>query len=323
MMRSRWFYRTLWGLVAAGAITIPAAAQRVQATLSHDSITVGDRFTLTLSVLHGYSEAPSFPGLTEPDSVFGDLVPIDLASAGMRVIEPGVRLDSVVYNMTTFALDTAHVGALPVSFDSGATFIRSTPMFLPVISLVPQEATSIRDLADPVEFGRPVWPYFLLGLAVIMAGVLVWYFFFRQRKPDVIEAVPTAPGPRPQDVALARLRALGDAPLATRPQVEAYYVELSDTARTYLEQRLEVPALEITTQELTQALLGARIQHMVPGGIPQQVERVLNLADLVKFADVTPPAEEGRDALGETVTIVERIETKLTQIMAREPVTAS
>lgn len=324
-MRTRWLYLLFWIAVptVAGLGVAPACAQRVEAVLSHDSVAVGDRITLTLTALHGFGQAPSFPSLAEPDSAFGDLVLVGLASAGMRMLEPGVRLDSVVYSVTTFALDTARVGPLPVSFDGGATIVRSDPMILPIISLVPQEATAIRDLAAPVEFGRPFWPYFLLGLAVLLISVLVWYIFFRRRKPQVIDADPSTPTPRPQDVALERLRALKNAPLATRLQVESYYVELSDAARTYLEARLEVPALEITTRELAQALVDARIQHMVPGGVPKQVERVLSLADLVKFADVTPPVEEGRVALGEAVQIVERIETKLDQIVAREPAATS
>ena len=324
-MRTRWLYLLFWIAIPTVARlgVAPAFAQRVEAVLSHDSVAIGDRITLTLTALHGFGQPPSFPGLAEPDSAFGDLVPVGLASAGMRMLEPGTRLDSVVYSVTTFALDTARVGPLPVSFDGGATIVRSDPMILPIISLVPQEATAIRDLAAPVEFGRPFWPYFLLGLAVLLISVLVWYLLFRRRKPQVIDADPLTPIPRPQDVALDRLHALENAPLATRLQVESYYVELSDAARTYLEARLEVPALEITTRELAQALVDARIQHMVPGGVPKQVERVLSLADLVKFADVTPPVEEGRVALGEAVQIVVRIETKLGQIVAREPAATS
>ena len=320
-MRCYRLYLAFWGCVLAvgGLRATPVSAQRVEAILSHDSVAVGDRFMLTLTVLHGFSEAPSFPNLADPDSAFGDLVPVGLVSAGTRMLELGVRLDSVVYSVTTFALDSARVGALPVSFDGGATTVHSTPMILPVLSLVPQEATGIRDLAAPVAFGRPLWPWFLLGLAVLMIGVLVWHIFFRSRLPEVVETSPAAPAPRPQDVALARLRALENAPLATRTQVETYYVELSDAARTYLEERLEVPALEITTRELAEALVAAHVQHLVPGGVPQQVERVLNLADLVKFADVTPPMEEGREALDEAVQIVKRIESKLGQIVAREP----
>jgi len=189
---------------------------------------------------------------------------------------------------------------------------------LPVISLVSQEASGIRDLAEPVEFGTPRWPYFLLGLGVVILAGLIWYFFIRKRPPEVIVQAPADPENPPHLIALARLRALETAPMATRDQVESYYVELSDTVRTYLEHRLGILALESTTPEIRQALLSLDVGHMMPSGIPTQVERILSLADLVKFADFSPEPAQGQQARLESVDVVERVETKLGQVASGE-----
>ena len=111
---------------------------------------------------------------------------------------------------------------------------------------------------------------------------------------------------------------LKHAPLAERIQVEAFYVDVSDILRTYIENRLHMPALECTTRELVQILVGPSVQHQVPSGIPEQLEQVLSLADLVKFADVTPAVNEGRSVLNEAVKIVKRVEVKFDQRAAAD-----
>ena len=301
--------------VILGLCSAPVAqGQYLEAYVSADSVTVGERFTLTLTAIHGFNEPPSFPAVVDLDSAFGDLIPLGLVSAGMEVVEPGVRLDSVVYNVTTFALDSALLPPLRVSFEGGSAEAFAPALVLPVISMVPQEATGIRDLADPVEFGTPPWPYVLLGIAGVILAGLIWYFFIRKRPLEVIVQTPADPERPPHSIALARLRALETAPTITRDQIEAYYVELSDIVRTYIEQRLGVLALESTTPEIYQSLTGTKLRHTLPSGVAKQVNRILSLSDLVKFADYSPETEQGQQARLESVEIVERIETKLEQV---------
>ena len=146
----------LVGLLMAAS---PAHAQRVEAYLSADSVTVGDRFTLTLVALHGFETAPSFPDAGE--AVYGDLEVLGVTASGGRALgDSGTRLDSVVYEATTFALDTAYVPALSIVFSGTAdTFsIASSPLILPVSSLVPPEAAprhpESAQLDDDVGLGR-------------------------------------------------------------------------------------------------------------------------------------------------------------------------
>lgn len=310
------FRFALWVLCVCSAPV--ALGQQLEASFSADTVSIGEQFTLTITALHGFAEPPSFPAVSDVDSAFGDIVPLGLVSAGLELMESNIRLDSVVYNVTTFALDSARLPPMRVSFDGGAAEAFTPAVTLPVKSMVTQEATGIRDLADPVEFGIPPWPYVLLGIAVVILAGLIWYFFIRRRPPEVIVRQAADPTRPPHKVALARLRALETAPLVTRSQIEAYYVELSDIVRTYLEHRLGVLALESTTREIGQALVDGEVRHMVPAGLPSQVDRILSLSDLVKFADYSPPADQGQQARSESVQVVERVETKLEQVASGE-----
>ena len=291
-------------------------AQRVDAYLSEDSVSVGDRFTLTLIAIHGFDEIPSFPGT---DSVFGDIIPLDLISAGTKEIDLDARLDSVVYAVTTFALDTARLAPLTIGFNNNAVTSVTPAQELHVTSLVPLDAEGIRDMAPPIDFERPLWPYVLLGLGILIATILIWYLIWHRRKTV---SLPTGDANRdsrsPATIALERLEALQNAPLTERVQVESYYVELSETVRTYLEHQIQIPALESTTQELLQSLTHPEIQHQIPAGVPEQLEQILSLADLVKFAEMIPPISDGRTVLEQAVKVIQRIEIKWKQRVAGE-----
>ena len=314
----------LVGLLAAA----PAHAQRVEAYLSADSVTVGDRFTLTLVALHGFETLPSFPDPSSGEAAFGDVEVLGVALSGGRTLdaESGTRLDSVVYEATTFALDTAFVPALPVFFsaDPDTFSIASTPMILPVSSLVPPEAAGIKDLAPLVEFAGPVWPYVLLGMAMLaLVGLLIYYLRERSRPPEP-EAPPPPPEPRvsPYEVAIKRLRQLEKADVEAPLEIKPFFVELSDLLRRYLEESLGVPALERTTRELMDEFENRTVRYKLPGGAPQRVYGILELSDLVKFAEVRPPSAQSRMVLDETRKTVDVIEAKLRQIaMDRERMT--
>ncbi len=314
------------------AVLLPGAArlaqaQRVEASLSTDSVTVGDRFTLTLVAEHPFALEPAFPDPALGDTLFGDLEVIGRQASGGRYLgaaDPGLRRDSVVYEVTTFALDTAYVPPLAVRFSANEdTFsAASAPLILLVTSLVPPEAEDIQDLAPLVEFPRPLWPYVLLALAVLVLLALLIYYLRRRRRAPEPEAPSLPPAPRvsPYDAAIRRLRELeASADPEAQEQVKPFFVELSDVLRTYLEARLGVPALERTTRELRQELEGRYVRYKLPGAAPGRVQNLLERADLVKFADLRPPAAQSREALEETRKTIDSIETKLRQIAVTAP----
>lgn len=291
-------------LCLAGA-SLPAQAQRVQARVSADSVRVGDRFELTLYAVHEGAATPLFP--TPGDSLrFGDLEVLAVRGGGRSS-----SADSIVYEVTTFALDTAFVPPIPVRFGAeGDTVTAATgPFLIPVASLVPPEAEGVRDLAPLVDFPRAWWPW-LLGALVLLAA-LAWFYYYwkrRRQRPAPVAAAPPPPPVAPFEEALARLRALAETPLDRPEHVKPYYVALSDLIRHYLARRTGVNALEETTRELLQEL--SRHPAFPADGL-RQLRPLLELADFVKFADARPPEDRSRRVLEETRAALERIEAAL------------
>ena len=73
-------------------------------------------------------------------------------------------------------------------------------------------------------------------------------------------------------------------------EIKAYYSELTDIARNYIEEAIEIPAMESTTSELIEGLRLASLKKKM--SLSQEtienLEQVLKQADLVKFAKSKP-----------------------------------
>ena len=293
-----------------------ASAQSVRAYLSEDSVRVGDRFELTLVAEHVHPEAPIFPPVAAGGEFFGDLEVIDIHSQGSLTAEAGgMKIDSLIYEVTTFALDTAYVPSIPVFFLAGAdtTFLASYPLELPIISLVPTDAEDIRDLAPLAEFPINPWPWIVgfLLLALLGGGL---YRYLKQKPSSTASVVLPTPKRRipPYEEALSRLQALEKTSnLKDVMQIKPYYVELTETLRVYLARRLRIHAMENTSHELMKDMNRLALENKIPAEAVYLTKRVLHVSDLVKFADMQPPPEVGGQAMVETRKALDSIEEAL------------
>ena len=289
--------------------------QSINAYVSEDSVRIGERFFLTLVAEHESDQTPIFPSEEEQAEVFGDLEVLALHDSGTRLVSgsaAGARVDSMVYEVTTFALDTALVPSIPVQFavNGDTSFYAARPFEIPVISVVPADASDIRDIAPIIDFPRNYWPWIagLLLLAAVIAGLI----YYLGRRPVMEEEVfLRAPEPvlPPYEDAIQKLRGLEKkANLDEVPQIKPYYVELTDILRTYLGRRLAINAMESTSKELMDDM--NRLAHTtdLPDESAYLTRRILHVSDLVKFADMRPRPEVGAQAIMETRKVLDVVE---------------
>lgn len=287
----------------------PVSGQELDLHLSADSVTVGERFFVTLTAHHEFATGPQFPSVDTIGTLsFGDLevLSLQMHRSGERA---GIRIDSVVYEVTTFALDTARVAAIPVRFTAGEdTFTVSTDSaWLPVISTVPEDAEDVRDLAPLVEFPSSRWPWVAAAAALLLLALLIALYVRRRRRAGEPDAPP--PPLPPEQEAMDRLTALEHVDLSVAENVQPFYDELSGLLRTYVGRRLHVRAMESTTGELVREL---QRRHALPERILERLREVLTASDYVKFADATPPPWQGRDLIATSRSFVHDVEDALT-----------
>jgi len=186
------------------------------------------------------------------------------------------------------AFDTGYFLLPPVSVSgmNGGETVTFHSARLPLeVRSVPIDTTGVKPIRPIVE-EQVSWTDFkwvLTAVGVLLLfGLLAW--FFRKMKQQSEEIPTVVPPVEAHILALGKLEALERAGLWQKGQVKAYYSELGDILRTYLEQRFVFLALEMTTRELELAL----------GHIPEletfrsRSVEFLQLADLVKFAKLLP-----------------------------------
>ena len=167
-------------------------------------------------------------------------------------------------------------------------------------------ATDIRDIKPPIEISNGfAWLWnLLLVVAVVVVAVALWRWWLRKKSQ-----VPAAP---PIPAHIRAKRKLEEA-LALITQPKPFVIAVSDTARTYLEERFDFHAPERTTEEFLRELSGTDLL------VQEQKESLGNFlasCDLVKFAKYEPGETELRGLHGAALNLVE--ETKPAEVQNPE-----
>ena len=163
-----------------------------------------------------------------------------------------------------------------------------------------QVLTDIRDIKPPVTILNGwellVWALVAMALVALVAAVVLFCLLRKKQKP-----VP------PMLPAHLRAKHKLQAALSLISQPKPFVVAVSDTARTYLEERFQFHAPERTTEEFLHELRGTDLL------LPDQKESVgqfLASCDLVKFAKYEPGENELRELHSSAVRLVEETEEK-------------
>ncbi len=301
-------------LIAAVVVIRPhqAVCQDIQISVSSDSVGVGERFFATVSVQAEAGYKVVFHDLREGPMSIGDVEFIKL----IEIVEASdisrMRTDSATYEVAVFGIDSAFVGGIAVGIITpySDTLIASAPsVLIGIRSVVPEDASSLHGLAPLATFPPVLWPWIVGGLVLLVACAIAFYYWRRQRARP-LTAVNIEPTANPYDEALSRLRRLADTQPESEEEVRAYYIELSDTLRSYLEYTISVPALERTSAELISTLerLAAVSVDMLPDETIGSIRRTLDVSDLAKFANYVPGQEENEEVLGLASFSIESIE---------------
>ena len=167
-------------------------------------------------------------------------------------------------------------------------------------------AAVLDPLRGELDLPMPLrWLWFALG-AILVVGV--GYVGYRRWSAQrAIEFVELA-----HERALRRLDVLERTGLPDAPSVDRWYVELSDIVRRYIEERFDLRAPELTTEEfLTVA------ENSVDLGERQTLLKAfLERCDAVKFARYSPEQAESRDAIASARRFLE--ETAVAETPAGE-----
>ena len=154
------------------------------------------------------------------------------------------------------------------------------------VDTLKQKMFDIKDIAPADNSIGDWWKYVLIVLLILGIGALIYWFIKKRQEKKLQQEIYKTP----IEKATSLLDTLEKKELWQKGEVKAYYSELTDIARNYIEEAIEIPAMESTTSELILGLRAASVKKKMTLSqeIIENLERVLKQADLVKFAKSKP-----------------------------------
>lgn len=293
----------LGGSATAQTPAAPAdpGAPTVAARLDRNTAHVGDPITLTITAVAKKGVPVNLPNVVEvePFSVLD-------RSEGETDLGDGRVKREFTLKIAAYEPGQQTVPAVEVTYVGGTGDIRQAstlPIEIKIASLIANEPEpQLKENAGPVVVLKQDLKlvYIAGGLLAAALGALVTWLIVRRLRQRVV--VRPGPPARPaHEIALERLDRLGSYGFLENADNRPFYFAVSEIIRDYLGARFGFDSLELTTDELMAELQ----RHAARELVLAEIGRWLQACDLVKFAKISPTAQEARGTLEVAIRIVE------------------
>ena len=178
-------------------------------------------------------------------------------------------------------------------------------VLIQILTQDPLGQQDLRDIKPPLEVPQHLLPYFISGTVILgVLTVLVGYYLRKRRQPLPVPVTNENDTPLAHEVAYEELAAIEAADWLRRGDIETYHTQIAYVLRQYIDARYHIPALELTTTGLLQAMLRAEIA----APYIERTQQLLANCDMVKFATYQPELSEASARIADARWIVD--ETK-------------
>lgn len=307
-------YGMLWLLLAIPAATHAQSDASVHAKIDAVQITVGDQIRVFLEAQHDVQKS-KLTWAVVPDS-FDHLEVVErgkidtLKQGNIEIYKQ--RLLVTGFDSGKFTIPSMVFAVTPTD---GATYNLQTDSFSVVVQTVPVDTTKpfkgIKGIFQVPSSWMDYLLYIIIAAVLIIAAILITAYIVRKRKNRPV-VVPAAPVISLHDRTMRLFDELEAQQLWQAGKVKEYYTQLTDILRLYIEERFNTAAMELTTDEL---LHKARMRaDMQPYFL--QLEQVLHMADLAKFAKAQPLPEEHTAAMASARAYVNASKQTVTETVS-------
>ncbi len=279
-------------------------AQKVTTSIDTTRNKIGAEFQLTLKASVNKKDKVVFPKAKN----FGALEVIE--SYKIDTIKSNGKYELIKkYGLTQFDSGKYTIPRIQILINGKPNFSDSLKVEVNNVKVdtLKQKMYDIKDVAQ-VETSSNWWKYVLAIFFLVAIGFVVYWLLKKyQNREKNEEVVYTSP----IEKATSLLQQLESKELWQRGEVKSYYSELTDIARNYIEEEIEIPAMESTTSELIFALRKVANQKKLKlsAATLENLEKVLKQADLVKFAKVKPldfEIEEDKKRISSSIVTIHK-----------------
>lgn len=293
--------RNTFFLIALMCSQLSFAQSRVSSEIDTTSIKIGEQIKYKITVETDSTDVVHFP----EGQTFSPLESVEAIMMDTVKNKNKVTLQRI-YALTQFDSGAYTIPSQRVAINEQPFFTDSFQIKVAdvVVDTTKQKMFDIKPLIEVEKSNAKLWRMLLwIVLGLLIVGGLVYWFFLRKKPLTEEEKVALLP---PYDRALLELKKLENSKYLIQDEYKKYYSELTDIVRSYLEEDVNVSALESTTGQLI-----AKLEMLKDaGGLKledetlTQFQNILQTADLVKFAKSKPStsvAEQDRKLVEQIV----------------------
>lgn len=197
----------------------------------------------------------------------------------------------------------------PILYVANGETIASNRLVLKVFPVDVDSLETIHDYADVADVDRRFIDYlpdfivdyglWILAVIIVLAiGGFVFYMMKKKKNPFAAPAPKPVP---PYEKAIDELSRLRAEKLCEQGKEKEFYTRLTDILRIYLNGRFGINAMEMTSTQIRRVLEANEETRLSK----ENMERVLETADFVKFAKVRPLPDDNVRAFNSAMQFVE------------------
>lgn len=268
-------------------------------SVSVDSTTlfIGDQTDMHLQVTHDKQEVVQMP-------IYGETLMPGIEIVDRTIVDTTyLANDQVQLNqyltLTSFADSLFYIS--PIPFVNGDDTIFSEGISLNVVQPFEMDSadmaiTDIKDIYKAKIWWWGIIRWILLALLCIGLGMGIYYLarYIAQHKKGEEITKPSEPQRPAEEIALEALDQIKREKIWQSGQTKQYHTQLTDVIRTYIAQRYDFSSNEKTSDEILREM---HIRLQDNRDLYNQLRKMLQLADLVKFAKWTTTPDENELSL--------------------------
>ena len=285
-------------------------AQKAEMALDRGNLRIGEQTILRIFFEYSNPKEDALIGWPQFDNQLNDKIEIiDKTVDYESLIDSLTKTYRREQQLTVTAFEPGNFIIEPIEIELNETVYTTNSLQLMVSTVEVDTSKGIVDIKPKYEveytFGeraqdwlKQYWTW-LAGVAVLIAiFFLVRLLKNRKGEEEIVEVQKITS----HITALSVLNDLLHHEKWKAENKKEYYSTLTDTVRLYLEERFDIFAMEETTREILTDLKTADISDTDKA----YLKKILNQADMVKFAKFSPSDEDGYTSLNQSIEFVER-----------------
>lgn len=280
-MYKRGKYRLLGIALLLLAVNYAFPQALIKVTANKDSILIGEPVTLQVEIRLPLGAKPGF---TMPDT----LPHFQILSVGDPVYEDAIDGKSLLQQIKITSFDTGNWQIPPFEARVNGKKISAEPINLSVQYLPFNSQLPYHDIKEIEPVKKPAGHNLLwISLAItllLLAGMAAYLYLRKKAKPAMVESAPPVSA---YEEAMRALKKLKEAGSHTEIDSKAYYTQLNNIFRRFLQFGFGMHSMEQTNAE---TILQLRKFNM-ESKYYRELKDLLETADLVKFARYQPAEE--------------------------------